>query len=215
MATHMENCAIQLERASKETLSRWKNDPQQSQYAADNVKWAIARAITEKNFNGFTRNNQAREMASQLQNEEILFALLQNMIHLSAYKRMRGGESLGNPADSFVLLVTDSACKRSIDDVEELLQRGTALAVGDELAKRRGTPLPPKSPADEVACTFANNVLDCYVWYNLSYNYVSSEKPIAEPQYRNNTIWSDGVAAENLDTMIRTQQVAKANNRQY
>lgn len=212
MATHMENCAIQLERASRETLLRWQNDPEQSQNAADNVKWAIARALAENNFSGFTRNNQAREMVSQLKNEEIIFALLQNMIHLSAYKRMRGGQSLGNPADSFVLLVTDGANKRSIDDIQELLQRGSVIAVGEELAKQRGITLPQNNSADELACSFANNVLDCYVWYNLSYNYVSSEKPIAEPQYRNNTIWFDGVAAENLDTLMRNQQVTKQNN---
>ncbi len=212
MATHMENCAIQLERASRETLLRWQNDPQQSHNAADNVKWAIARALAENNFSGFTRNNQAREMVSQLKNEEIIFALLQNMIHLSAYKRMRGGQSLGNPTDSFVLLVTDGAHKRSIDDIQELLQRGSVIAVREELAKQRGTTLPPNNSADELACSFANNVLDCYVWYNLSYNYVSSEKPIAEPQYSNNTILFDGVAAENLDTLMRNQQVTKQNN---
>ena len=205
--TTMEQSAISFEEATKETLERWRTTPGQEKNAEENVKWGIVYALERDYYNGFTSRNNARQKALAIGKEGIEFALLSNMIQLSGYRRQRMGESLGS-ADSFILLVTESSMSREFNDLQELLRTGIKEMVKEQFAKQSGQPIETRSASDDVAYQFANTVLDCYVWYNNSYQTVSSVNPIPTPY--------DAEAKERLDSHYRTMQVIKQqeNNKQ-
>ncbi len=112
----MQQNYVEFEKATKSTLDRWKNTPSQKSNAEKNVAWATALAISQGNYNGFTSQNNARNLAMNLGKDGIVQSLLYNMIQLSDYRHQRRNESLGN-IDAYIMMTVD-ACKQ--DQVGQL-----------------------------------------------------------------------------------------------
>lgn len=185
-----------FEYAARTTFYRWRQDPIQSVHASKNVGYAIQQAIGENKYSGFTSQNNAREYASKLSNDDLSYALFYNMIQLSEYRRVRNGETLGK-ADSDIMVVVESCKNGDIKQIEQLLKIGIDerlkeinllrkypnLSFGEkeEQIRRLKEMRQSKSPMLQRAYDFAENVINCYTEYNTHYQVIDSKKSIQNP----------------------------------
>lgn len=181
-----------FEEATKDTLERWRNTPEQRSHAEENVKYGIIYALNDNFYNGFTSRNMARGKAIELGKDGMEFALIYNMIQLSDYKHQTG-ESLGW-MDNYIVSIASYCNQGKFEDLEEIFHIGLQEMSQEQQLLQSYRIIDPKemqiqrdrlkearernNPKNQIAYNYADSIVSGYVWYNTTYNVVSSDKPI-------------------------------------
>lgn len=182
-----------FEEATKDTLERWKNTPQQRQNAEENVKYAIIYALNNDFYRGFTSQGNARGKAIQLGKDGITFALLYNMIQLSDYMHRRKGETFGW-IDSYIMSVSSHCDIGNIGELEDVFYTGLSeMAQEEQLLQQYRITDPEqreiqrsrlkeqrelRNSALQVSYQFADSILTGYVYYHTLYQTVQADTPV-------------------------------------
>lgn len=182
-----------FEDATRETLRRWQETPEQRSMAEENVKLAIIFALNDNFYRGFTSRGDSRNKVMQLGADGIKCALFHNMIQLSDYRHQRMGETLGW-VDAYITSVASYCSQDNINDLETIFSEGLKEMSLEQQFLQRSNIVDPKeidiqrsklreqrernNSRAQVAYNYANSIVSCYVWYNTSYRMVASDSPI-------------------------------------
>ena len=101
----MDNVLRDFEDAVRTTYNRHAQNEPSGYFAEETTKTAIAFAVTNNFYSGFTRQNDARSKAMELGKDNIIYALLYNAISLMDMIH-QSGMSLGN-VDSYLMYSED------------------------------------------------------------------------------------------------------------
>ena len=172
-----------LEYAAIETFNRHMASKQDDINL--NISYAIASAATHGNYNGFTRNNDARAMVCCLDGEQITKALLKNMVRLSNYEHSNPG-SITNDAKTWVMYCMESIKSNNISTLKNQLLTGMSLFVSD--GKNVDFQNPNRIIAENQSEHLAFSLLNSYVDYNVRLGFVRSED---NPQNMIDKMWMD------------------------
>lgn len=172
-----------LEYAAIETLNRYMASKQDNVNL--NLAYAIAVAAARANFNGFTRNNDARAMVCCLDSTQICKALLKNIVRISNYEHSNPG-SISDESKTWVTYCTDSIKNNHIGVLENQLAFGMNLFASD--GNNINFQNPNRSNAENQCERLAFNVLNAYVDYNIRLGFVRCED---DPQNMIDKMWMD------------------------
>ena len=160
-----------LEEATSETLKRHLDLGEEN--PVDNVKYAIANAIVNGDYNGFTRRNNAREKAKNIDSNTMIYALLRNMVQLSDYEHKKSGD-ISKEDKIWISNCMEFIKDGRVNNLEDQILFGLRLIVQDHnFSANERIPV-----AQNQLKTMTNKILECYVVYNSSKHYVKAEDAV-------------------------------------
>lgn len=215
----MDNVLRDFEDAVRTTYNRHAQNEPSGYFAEETTKTAIAFAVTNNFYSGFTRQNDARSKAMELGKDNIIYALLYNAVSLMDMIH-QSGMSLGN-VDSYLMSITSYCNNGDFESLKDILEVGFREYSTEQnyiLNKKMKDPDKiegvrkvmaeeriNRAVSSQAAYDYVDNLLTGYVTYNAHYQQVSCENEI--------TTWYDLQTADKLTNHYQNLQMTSGRNK--